>query len=253
MKKFVALLAFVALVSGCITQGTAPDPTILRVGVSPDSQPIVFKQGGQIAGIEADYAKLLGTALNRKVVFVEVPWEKQLDYLEQNKTDIIMSGMTVTGARSIRIDFSTPYMQSGLTGIFRRDSYDASGLLGSTIKNQNKPIGYVKGTTGELFVFQRFSNSEKKGYTKAAAAISALKSGKIDMFVHDAPMVWWLYAHNESDLVAFRDVLNFEPMAWGVRKGNSELLDQINALVTQWDKDGTSQKIIERWIPSFNH
>jgi len=253
MKKFIALLSLAALVSGCITQGTAPDPTVLRVGVSPDSQPVVFRQGGQVAGIEADFARLLGTALGRKVVFVEVSWNKQLDDLEQNKTDIIMSGMTVTGARSIRIDFSTPYMQSGLTAIFRRDSYDASGLLGSTIKNQNRPIGYIKDTTGELFVFQRFSNSEKKGYAKAADAISALKSGKIDMFVHDAPMVWWLYAHNESDLVAFPDVLNFEPLAWGIRKGNTELLDQVNALLAQWDKDGTSQKVIERWIPGFSH
>jgi polar amino acid transport system substrate-binding protein len=253
MKKLIALLALTTLISGCITQGTAPDPSILRVGVSTDSQPMVFKQNGQVSGIEADFARLLGKKLNRKIVFVEIPWNKQLDYLEQNKTDIIMSGMTVTGARSIRIDFSTPYMQSGLSAIFRRDSYDISGLLGSTIKNQNKPVGYIKGTTGELFVFQRYVNSEKKGYTKSAAAISALKSGKINMFVHDAPMLWWIYAHNESDLIAFPDVLNFEPLAWGVRKGNTELLDQVNALVAQWEKDGTTQKIIKKWIPGFSH
>ncbi len=251
MKHCIALFSLVALLSGCITQGTAPDPSVLRVGVSPNSQPVIFKQGGQISGIEADFAKLLGTALNRKVVFVEVPWTKQLDYLEQNKTDIIMSGMTVTGARSIRIDFTTPYMQSGLTAIFRRDSYDAAGLLASTIKNQKKPVGYIKGTTGEQFVFQHFSNSEKKGYSKSAAAISALKSGKIGMFVNDAPQIWWLYALNESDLVAFPDVLNIEPLAWGVRKGDLELLEDINALLAKWEKDGTSQKIIQRWLPTF--
>lgn len=251
MKKIVGLLAVVALLAGCITQSVAPSPDVLRVGVSPNSQPVIFKQGGIISGIEADYAKLLGEALGKEIRFIEVPWNKQLDYLEQNKTDIIMSGMTITGARNIRINFSTPYMQSGMSGLFRRNAYDPSGLLASTIINQNKRIGYVKETTAEIFVMQRFPRSEKKSFSNAPSAVKALKTGKIDMFIYDAPMVWWLSAMNESDLVAFPDVLNIEPLAWGVRKSDTELLDQINALLGQWAKDGTSQKIIQNWIPTF--
>ena len=249
MKKFIGLLSLVALVSGCITSSVAPDPSILRVGVSANSQPVVFKQGGIISGIEADYAQLLGTELGRKVVFVEVPWDKQIDYLEQNKTDIIMSGMTITAARSIRINFSTPYMQSGMSGLFRRDSYDPSGLLASTIVNQNRCIGYVSGTTGEFFVMQRFPRSDKKSFSSTAAATKALKGGKVDMFIHDAPMVWWLSAVNESDLVAFPDVLNVEPLAWGVRKSDTKLLEQVNTLVAKWEKDGITRKITGNWIP----
>lgn len=251
MKKMIGLLALLALVSGCITQSVAPDPNVLRVGVSPNSQPVIFKQGGLVSGIEADYAKLLGEALGKEIRFIEVPWNKQLDYLEQNKTDIIMSGMTVTGARNIRINFTTPYMQSGMSGLFRRDAYDPSGLLASTIINQNKRIGYIKETTGEIFVMQRFPRSEKKSFSSAPSAVKALKNGKIDMFIYDAPMIWWLSAMNESDLVAFPDVLNVEPLAWGVRKSDTELLDQINALIVQWTKDGTSKKIIQNWIPTF--
>lgn len=249
MKKIIGLFSIVILVAGCITSSVAPDPGILRVGISPNSQPVAFKQGGTITGIEADFAQLIGKELGRKVVYVEVPWKNQIDSLEQNKTDIIMSGMTITGARNIRIDFTTPYMQSGLSGLFRRDGYDPSGLLASTIINQNKIIGAVKGTTGEMFIFQRFPRSEKKTYTTAADATSALKSGKIDMFIHDAPMIWWLSAINERDLIAFPDVLNVEPLAWGVRKSDTDLRDQINALVAKWEKDGSSRKIILKWIP----
>jgi len=249
MKKVVGFLSIIALLTGCITQNVAPDPSILRVGISPNSQPVIFKQGGQISGIEADYAQRLGVALGRKVVFVEVPWDKQIEFLENNKTDIIMSGMTITAARSIRINFTTAYMQSGMTGLFRRDSYDPSGLLASTIINQNKRIGYVQATTGEFFVMQRFPRSDKKSFPTADAAVKALKSGKINMFIYDAPMVWWLSALNESDLVAFADVLNIEPLAWGIRKSDMALLEQVNVLVAQWEKDGTSRKIRENWIP----
>ncbi|MEN7973753.1 MAG: transporter substrate-binding domain-containing protein [Verrucomicrobiota bacterium] len=251
MKRIVFLFSVVAILAGCQTTNMDPDPSVLRVGVTPRSQPMAFKQGGQVVGIEADFAQKLGEALNRKVVFIEVPWEKQIDYLEQNKTDIIMSNMTITAPRSIRINFSSPYMQSGMSGLFRRDNYDASGLIASTVRNQTKRIGFVKNTTGEYFCMQRFVRGERIGYAKTADAVAALKNNKIDMFIHDAPIVWWLSAINESSLVAFREVLNVEPLAWGVAKHNMALLDQVNAQLAQWEKDGTSKKIIQNWIPSF--
>jgi ABC-type amino acid transport substrate-binding protein len=252
VKKIISLLFLAILFSGCTTKNIAPSPNTLRVGVTPNSQPLVFKQGETFSGIEADFAARLAKALGRQVAFIEVPWGKQIDYLEQNKTDIIMSGMTITSARSIRINFSTPYMQSGMSGLFRRDSCDPSGLLASTIINQSKKIGCVKGTTGEYFVLKRFARSDKKVYPNEAAATRALKNGNIDMFIHDAPIIWWLSAINEEDLIAFPDVLNIEPLAWGIRKNDLELLDQVNALLVQWSADGSRQRIIKNWIPSFN-
>jgi len=251
MKRILLLCTAIAVLAGCQTAPIKPDPSILRVGVTPDAQPIIYKQGGQILGIEADFAARLGQALDRKVVFVEVPWDKQIDFLENNKTDIIMSGMSITPARSIRINFSKPYLQSGQSAAFRRDSYDPEGLLVSTIMNQTKRIGYVNNTTGEFFCMQRFTRSEKKGYPNATAAIEALKANKIDMFVHDAPVIWWLAAINEADVVSFPEVLNVEPLAWGISKQNMALLDEINALLNQWEEDGTSRKIIQNWIPNF--
>lgn len=251
MKRIGVLFSLAAILSGCMTTPPKPDPSILRVGVTPDAQPIIFKQGGQIIGIEADFADQLGRALNRKVVFVEVPWDEQLNYLEQNKTDIAMSGITLTPARTIRVNFVTPYLRSGLTGLFRRDSYDPSGLVASTVRNQTKRLGYVRNTTGEQFCMQNFNRAQKSAYKSTAAAVAALKSGKIDMLIHDAPVVWWLSAINEADLVAFPEVLNTEPLAWAVGKHNVALLEQANALVAQWEKDGTSAKIVNNWIPKF--
>ena len=65
MKRIVFLFAAAALLAGCQTTRVKPDPTVLRVGVSANSQPMIFKQGGQIVGIEADFAQKLGKALNR--------------------------------------------------------------------------------------------------------------------------------------------------------------------------------------------
>jgi len=251
MKRMSFLCAVIAMLAGCQTTTVPPDPSVLRVGVTPDSQPLVFKQGGQIMGIEADFAMKLGQALNRRVVFIEVPWDKQIDYLEANRTDIIMSGMSITPPRSIRINFSTPYLNSGLTAAFRRANSDPSSMIANVLRNQEKRIGFVRNTTGEFFCMERFGKARREAFSSAEAGINALKSGKIDMFVHDAPMIWWLAAHNEADMVSFPELLNIEPLAWGIGKHNMGLLDQVNALAAQWEQDGTSIRILRNWIPNF--
>ena len=249
MKRIVFLLSAITLLAGCQTTRVDPDPSILRVGVSPRSQPMVFKQNGQIMGIEADFAQKLGAALNREVVFIETAWDQLISDAEQNKIDIIMSNMSITAPRSIRINFATPYMKSGLTALFRRDNANATGLMGNVILNQNKRVGFVRNTTGQFFVKQQFIRAELVEFATSADAVAALKSGKLEMFVSDAPVVWWLAAVNESDLLSFPELLNVEPLAWGVGKHNMALLEEVNALVTQWDRDGTSRKIIRNWIP----
>lgn len=248
MKRTLFLLSIAAMLAGCQTTTIKSDDSILRVGVTPYSKPMVYKQNGQIRGIEADFARKLGKALNREVVFVEVPWEKQIDYLEQDKTDIIMSNMTITGARSFRVNFCTPYLQSGHSVLFRRDSYDPSGLVGSTIRNQSGRIGFVKNRTGEFYSRQRFSRATLVAFDSADAAVTALKNKKIDMFVHDAPIIWWLSAMNESSLIAFREMLNAEPLAWAVAKHNMQLMDEVNEQLALWEEDGSSHRMIQNWL-----
>ena len=249
MKRIVFLLSAITLLAGCQTTRVDPDPSILRVGVSPRSQPMVFKQNGQIMGIEADFAHKLGEALNREVVFIETPWDKLIDALEQNKIDIIMSNMSITAPRSIRVNFATPYMKSGLTALFRRDSTTAAGLMGNVILHQNKRVGFVRNTTGQFFVKQQLIRAELVEFSSSADAVTALKNGRLEMFVSDAPVVWWLSAVNESELVSFPELLNVEPLAWGIGKHNTALLEEVNASISQWDRDGTSRKIIRNWIP----
>ena len=253
VKRFAFLFCTGILLAGCQTTPTVdPDPTILRVGITPRSKPMVFKENGQIMGIEADFAQQLGKALNRQVVFVEVPWEKQIDYLEANKTDIIMSNMSITGPRRIRINFSIPYLQSGQSALFRRGQHDPRGLTGSVILNQAKRVGFVKDTTGEFFCVQRFNRATLSGFDNINAGIDALIKNQIDMFVHDAPVIWWRSAMHERELVAFPEVLNVEPIAWGVGKHNMMLLDDVNALISKWEKDGTAERIVQNWIPNFS-
>ena len=249
------LLAVGAVAStGCqeYYRPAAPPPEIqpnaLRVGVTPTYPPIIFKQDGQIAGVEADLARLLGTRLNRPIYFVEVTWDQQIDALMAGRTDIIMSGMSVTEARKVRITFSEPYLEGGLMAAVRRDDAPQYGSREAVIQATGV-VGVIERTTGDVFVQQNLRNARRITLSLASDGALALRRHTIDVFVHDGPSIAWLVSANEADLAGIWVPLNKENMAWGIRLTDPPLLTQVNEALAAWKQDGTLTEVLVRWLP----
>jgi polar amino acid transport system substrate-binding protein len=223
-----------------------PDKNILRVGVTANSPPLIFKQANQIVGLEADFARELAKYLGRSLRFVELKWEDQIQALLDNRIDIIMSGMSVTPLRKMRLSFTTPYFKSTQMPLIRRK--DATRF--STGLYSVEKIGVIRGTTGEEFVETEFSTVNIKTYSDPRKAAKALVEKEIDMFIYDAPMVLYLASEYETKgLTVLYTFLKEEDLAWGVRKGNDELLHSANEFLQKFNEEGNLNKIIKYWIP----
>jgi len=253
----IAVLFFIAfLFAGCAASPVVENGSLssaqkiqpeLRVGVTPDYPPVIFMQNENITGIEADLARKLGEALNRPVHFMVLKWEDEVPALLDGTTDIIMSGMTVTNAREVRISFTDPYLKSGLVAAFRAE--DARKYTTKdAILNSFDAVGAVKGTTGEAFV-QRNFNARKMFLPKAKDGAYELKRRSIDIFVNDAPSIVWMVSESEADIAALWEPLTEEHLAWGVRKGDEKLLMDINSILKQWKQDGTLHEVLRKWLP----
>ena len=223
-------------------------PNALRVGVTSTYPPIIFRQGGQIAGVEADLARLLGTRLGRPVFFVEVTWDQQIESLMAGKTDIIMSGMSVTDARAVRIAFTEPYLEGGLMAAVRTEDARQYGSREALLRT-SATVGVVERTTGDVFVQQSFPNARRVALSIASDGALALRRRTIDVFVHDGPSIAWLVSANEADLAGIWRPLNRENLAWGVRRDDPQLLAQANEILGTWKRDGTLTDVLVRWLP----
>jgi polar amino acid transport system substrate-binding protein len=223
-------------------------PNALRVGVTSTYPPIIFRQGGQIAGVEADLARLLGTRLNRPVYFIEVSWDQQIDALMAGRTDIIMSGMSVTEARQVRITFTEPYLEAGLVAAVRREDASQYGSRDALLQTSGT-VGAIERTTGDVFVQQNFPNARRITLSLASDGALALRRRTIDVFVHDGPSIAWLVSANEADLTGIWQPLNKENLAWGIRRDDSQLLTQVNEALGAWKRDGTLTDVLVRWLP----
>jgi polar amino acid transport system substrate-binding protein len=253
-----------AALAGCATSSApgspadsdeAPPPKTppLRVGISTNAPPLAYKEGKRIVGLEADLAQALATELGRPLVFVELKWTDQIPALLDQRTDIIMSGMSITALRKVRIAFSDPYFRSGQMALtharnrnrFQRGYYD---LIGTSTR-----IGTIKGTTGDLFIQERSGNFPKtrvNAFDKTSQAIKALLDETIDVFIHDAPIILLAASQNEDKgLVPLYSLLTEEYLAWGIRKDDAELLKGANVFVNRIIDNGTLAKMINRWVP----
>lgn len=227
-------------------QKTAPEP--LRVGMSPDYPPMIFMQEGKYAGVEADFARGLAREFMRPLLFVPMRWEQLIPALMDGKVDLIMSGMTATLARKMRIDFTEPYFTARLVAAMRavdKGKYDSR----ESILQTQGSVGVIPGTTADAFVQRNMPKARRVAIAEVRHAALELKTMKIDLFISDGPAVVWLVSENEGELAGFWEALSEEPLAWGVRRGDREMLTAVNGILEKWKGDGTVDEVLNRWLP----
>jgi len=221
----------------------------LRVGISPDYPPLAYKQDGRIVGIEADNARAVSEIIGQKMTLVEMPFAKLLPALQAGDIDVIMSGMSVTAERSELVIFTDAYMKIGQMAIVHRDKV-AQFAQPWSVYREGVRIGVEPETTGASFAATELKAAEVKFFADPKAAFAGLRSGEIDLYIHDAPTSWQLATSSENnDLISLYSALTDEKLAWAVRKGDDRLAASLNQAQAAMKANGTLRYILNRWIP----
>jgi ABC-type amino acid transport substrate-binding protein len=225
-----------------------PGPKALRVGVSSDSPPYAVRRGDGLTGLEVDFARALSQELRRPLTLVDLPFTQQMPQLANGRIDVIMAGMSVTRARELRLVFAEPYLRSGLVAVMRRSEMGRYDTVDAVMES-SAVIGVVEGTTGDKFGHERMQASQVIVYPNASAAVGELRGNRIDLLITDAPVAAWFVSMYEADLGVLTKLLDEEPLAWGLRRDDEQLLAATNAALAKWRNDGTLARILNRWVP----
>lgn len=249
MKTWTLIGLVAVALAGCFAPYEPPPPRIppLVVAVAAETPPLVFRRGGELAGIEIDFARALADELGRPLRIIDVEWDHLFGVLLHGPADIVMSGMTITPARARRVAFTDPYLRSGIVALVRRrelEKYPTSEKIAQT----NDRVGFRINTTGEKFVADHMRFATRSGYRTASDAALELAQGRIDLFVSDAPVIAWLVSTREADLAAVWKPLTKDEIAWAVRPDDEALRSEVNDVLARWKHDGTLRAILDRWL-----
>jgi ABC-type amino acid transport substrate-binding protein len=190
----------------------------------------------------------LGKELNRPIEFVVLNRDELIPALVDGRINIIMSGMSVTKARQLRVAFTQPYVHNQVRAIFPIQAAASFKTPGDLI-NSTARVGVIPGTTAELFVKQKCLHADIVKVTmRRDAAFFLLKGNRIDVFVDDTFALADILSQHEADISYMKQPIAEEDLAWGCRPGD-ELLPKVNAILEKWKSNGTLDGILERWIP----
>lgn len=205
-------------------------------------EPYEYREGEEIVGIDAEISAYIAEKLGLEVKCEDMAFDSIIAAVNSGKADIGIAGMTVTEDRLENVDFSTPYIDAGQVVIVRFDSpiRTADDLAGKTIAVQS-------GTTGDTYATEEIENATVDRYSKGAEAVQAVLQNKADAVIIDnAPAQ--AYVAKDDDLVTLDEPLTVEEYAIAVKKGNTALLEQINAIIAEMQENGKMDEITAKYL-----
>jgi ABC-type amino acid transport substrate-binding protein len=251
LRRAAAVVVVMAAI-GCSTGATQVSPQssgpVLRVGVSPDAPPVAFQREGRIVGIEPDLGQALVDHFRRPLVLVPMDWESLIPALLDGRIDAIMSGMTVTPARSVRVAFADPYMRSGLAAATRSGDVPKYKTRDAIVRAAAN-VGVRGGSTAESWARSNLTFANVASYPSITDAARELSQGRLDLIVSDIPQIAWAVSEFSGNVQVVRVRLTQEDIAWAFRPQDSRLRDAANGALARWRQDGRLHSILLRWIP----
>lgn len=251
MKKFLALALCLVLslsvFAGCgadnqTTDNTAESDNVLSMATNAEFPPYEFHEGGEIVGIDAEVAKLIADKLGMDFKIEDMEFDSIIPAVTSGKVSMGMAGMTVTDERKQSVDFSRSYA-TGIQVVIVKDGSSIATIDDLT----GKKIGVQDATTGDIYATDDFGDENVERYPKGADAILSLSQGKIDAVIIDNEPAKVFVAENEG-LKILDTEYAVEDYAIAVKKGNTELLEKVDAALAELIADGSVQSIIDKYI-----
>ena len=196
---------------------------------------------GSFEGIDVEVAGAIAGKLGLELVVDDMDFDAALLAVQQNKSDIVMAGVTVTEDRQLIMNFSDSYATGVQVVIVKEGSDVTLDNLGE------KMIGTQRGTTGYIYTSDDYGDDHVTAYDNGASAVQALQNGQVDCVVIDAAPAE-AYVEANPGLTILDTEYVTENYAIGVNKDNTALLDAVNGALAELTADGTLDTIIGKYI-----
>lgn len=227
MKKIMLLVMSILLLTGC-----KRDDNKLILATEAGFAPYEYYQDGEIVGVDIDIAREIALSLGKELVIKDVSFDFIINEIKSGKSDIGAAGMSITKERLEEVDFSVEYAVSNQVVIVPMDS-----KITSIDQISNQRIAVQLGTVADSYVNENYKDATVIRQKKYLSMVEDLKAGKVDLIIMDLLPANEIVKSNDG-LKILDEYLFTDKYGMAIKKGNKELLDKVNDVLTRLMSEG---------------
>ncbi len=227
MKKIMLLVMSILLLTGCKS-----DDNKLILVTEAGFAPYEYYQDGEIVGVDIDIAREIAASLGKELVIKDVSFDFIINEIKSGKSDIGAAGMSITKERLEEVDFSVEYAVSNQVVIVPMDS-----KITSIDQISNQRIAVQLGTVADSYVNENYKDATVIRQKKYLSMVEDLKAGKVDLIIMDLLPASEIVKSNDG-LKILDEYLFTDKYGMAIKKGNKELLDKVNDVLTRLMSEG---------------
>ncbi len=255
MKKALVLVLVSALVflgANIAAAGKTLDHILkkgeLIVGITGTQPPLnVTDKSGKIIGYDADIARLIAKNMGVDIKFATMPFAELLPALTAGKVDMILSSMTMTLERNLKVAFVGPYYVSG-KGILTKPEKISELQQAEGLNNPALKIAALKNSTSQTFVEQTAPKAQLVPTQSYDEAVDMLFQDKVDALVADYPYcAFTAFRFQDKGLVAGQSKFTVEPLGIAIPE-DTLLINWLRNFLTMLDASGQMKMLNKRWF-----
>ena len=219
----------------------------LVLGTSADFAPYEYHKmidgKDTILGFDVALARQIAEDMGKELVIKDMEFGNLITELNNGTVDLLAAGLSPTEERKQQVDFSEPYYFGEQSIIIREEDADkyksADDFEGASIAAQVNSIQ-------EGIVKEQFPKANLVSLPKLPDEIMSLTTGKVDGVVVEVAVAEGFIAQNPGLMIADIEVpYDATGSCIAVKKGNTELLEQINKTSAEVKENGKMDEFIK--------
>ena len=213
------------------------------VGTEPAFPPFESTNNGKLEGFDIDLLNAIGAKAGKTINFQSLPFDGLIPALQGGTINAAVSAMTITDERAKTVDFSDPYIESGLAIAVAKKTTDIQSL--DDLKG--KKIAVQIGTTG-ADAASKVPDAKVSSFDSAPLALQELVNGNVDAVINDAPVTKYaISTGNIPGVMVVGKQLTSESYGIALPKGSKDV-ETVNKALSEIKADGTYDTIYKKWF-----
>lgn len=207
--------------------------------------PVLYLDGTAPAGVAVDLVRALARHLPQPVEIRAMDWSEAQALVTQEEADALIQ-INVTEERKELYDFSDPFLESHFSIFVRSEEMGISGISGL----RGLQVGVEAGGLPQQLL-AKDPQIHLSIIPDFLEGFNLLSEGTIDAVVVDYRVGSYVLAQNGiRNIKMTGEPIQSSYSSIAVKKGNTELLQEINGALRTIKADGTYQKILNTWGPT---